>query len=715
MKHYLTIICNRYLPGFSAKRIKKIMAIILSMLIFTASFCQSGALKGRVTDKETNEKIPFANILLLLDSTLCGGTQTDFDGNFTIKPIEPGLYELKATYVGYKTTVVKGIKINADQITFYDIEIEYTAESLPEIVVTDYKIPLINRDMTCSGGCVTSKEINKMPGRSSGSIATCIGGLYSSDGENGNVRGARINSTVMYIDGIRVVGTSEIPHSSVEPTSKATSDKSIKTEVLPVINNEKFMPGQLTAGEINDFSKWEMWKDISGDELKQYQNLWDIKPKNRYCVQVMTQNGFPVVGCVVKLLDGKDDVIWTSKTDNTGKAEVWAGLFESKSNNEKKYSIKIKYGNISKRIKRPKLFHKGINSATLNAFCNTPDNVDILFAVDATGSMGDEIRYLKAELKDVIEKFSVSNPDLKLRMGSVFYRDEGDEYITKKSDFSADIQQTIDFIAKQNAGGGGDTPEAVDKALEVSINSLSWSENARARLVFLILDAPPHSGDENITRLQQTIDIAAETGIKIIPITGSGINKSAEYLMRAIALATNGTYIFLTDDSGIGGKHTKPSIDDYEVELLNDLITRLLLQFTYVEDCNKLPVPEENQDLINTDIVDQFDEMQPKEQVKESDTSKDADDAVPGVPEKTVEKIWIKSYPNPTSGIVNIEHSKKVKEIFVVDISGKILQRYNNYEKDLIKVDLSEFPNGMYFLKYANVDHWEYAKIILTH
>ena len=329
--------------------------------------------------------------------------------------------------------------------------------------------------------------------------------------------------------------------------------------------------------------------------------------------------------------------------------------------------------------------------------------------------MGDEIRYLKAELKDVIEKFSVSNPDLKLRMGSVFYRDEGDEYITKKSDFSADIQQTIDFIAKQNAGGGGDTPEAVDKALEVSINSLSCSENARARLVFLILDAPPHSGDENITRLQQTIDIAAETGIKIIPITGSGINKSAEYLMRAIALATNGTYIFLTDDSGIGGKHTKPSIDDYEVELLNDLITRLLLQFTYVEDCNKLPVPEENQDLINTDIVDQFDEMQPKEQVKESDTSKDADDAVPGVPEKTVEKIWIKSYPNPTSGIVNIEHSKKVKEIFVVDISGKILQRYNYYEKDLIKVDLSEFPNGMYFLKYANVDHWEYAKIILTH
>ena len=191
-------------------------------LIFTVNllvFSQSGALKGKVEDQETKEPIPFANIVVELGGTLIGGGTSDFDGNYIIKPIPPGTYDLRATYVGYNTVLIKGLIINSDQIRFYDIKMESTSQQLPEIVVSSFKVPLINKDETVSGGSVTAEDIKKMPNRDANSIATTVGGVFSSDGERGNVRGARSDQTVMYIDGIRVLGSSALPQSAIEQVS----------------------------------------------------------------------------------------------------------------------------------------------------------------------------------------------------------------------------------------------------------------------------------------------------------------------------------------------------------------------------------------------------------------------------------------------------------------------------------------------------------------
>lgn len=709
MKHYYEIIRSRFLHEFSAQRVKIFMLFAFSIILASGSFPPSmGTLKGRVIDKETKEPLAFANVVVELNGSTQGGAQSDFDGNYIIKPIPPGTYDIRGTYVGYKTVLIKGITINPDVIRFFDIEMESTAEMLSEIVVCSYSIPLISGDKAVSGS-----SVSKMPGRSSSSVSSTIGGVFSTDGERGCVRSSRSSQTVMYIDGIRVLGsesTSDSKSKTPKPDKETSSEESISGLIV-----EKFESGLLTAGEINDFSKWELWKDISANELKGYQNIWSIYPENRYCVQVINKKGFPVVGCLVKLIDDLDTVIWESVTDNTGKAEIWSELFDSISVNEKEYKIHISYGEISEIIKKPKVFKKGVNSITLKTDCKPQQNMDILFTVDATGSMGDEINYLKAELNDIIGKFSDSHPDLNIRLGSVFYRDTRDEYLTRISDFSSNIQQTIDFISLQTAGGGGDTPEAVDDALEISVNELNWNEDAMAKLMFLILDAPPHSSQNNISKLNKAIELAAKKGIKIIPVTASGIDKSTEYLMRSIALATNGTYVFLTDDSGIGGKHIKPSIDDYEVELLNDLILRLLAQYSHIIDCQEEIVVEDSTDMAKVEIPEPELELEPEILEEEVNDSLEDDVDIQQPTKNEKRKLWIKPYPNPTTGLVNIKHSKKIREIFVADMSGKILQRIENSETNLTKVDLSEYPNGMYFLKYANVDHWEYSKIILRH
>ncbi len=193
------------------------IGIILSANLFV--FAQSGALKGKIIDKDTREPIPFANVVLEVGGTLEGGATSDFDGNYTIKPVQPGTYDLKATYVGYKTVIVQGMVINSDQIRFFDVEMESSAQQIEEFVVTSYKVPLIDKDKTVSGGSVTAEDIKKMPNRNANAIATSIGGVFSQDGERGNVRGARSDQTIMFIDGIRVIGSTNLPESAIEQVS----------------------------------------------------------------------------------------------------------------------------------------------------------------------------------------------------------------------------------------------------------------------------------------------------------------------------------------------------------------------------------------------------------------------------------------------------------------------------------------------------------------
>ncbi|MFW6019112.1 MAG: TonB-dependent receptor domain-containing protein [Bacteroidales bacterium] len=188
----------------------------------TLAYGQSGALKGKVTDKETGEPVPFANIIVESGGSQKGGTTTDYDGKYTIKPLEPGEYDVKATYVGFKPLQINGVEINSDKVRFLDIEMQPTSQELEEFTVVDYKVPLINKDQTSSGETVTSDDIDKLPGRSATSVVATVGGVFSEDGEMGSIRGAREGGTVTYVDGMKVRGSSSVPKSALEQVSVIT-------------------------------------------------------------------------------------------------------------------------------------------------------------------------------------------------------------------------------------------------------------------------------------------------------------------------------------------------------------------------------------------------------------------------------------------------------------------------------------------------------------
>lgn len=496
------------------------------------------------------------------------------------------------------------------------------------------------------------------------------------------------------LEEVVVVGYGTVKRSSMTGAVSSVRGSSYKSSKPKPAKIDKSKVGLLTAGELSDFSKWMMWDSIANKVLSTHKTQWKIQPLDRYVAQLTNPAGMPIVNATVILADKNNNAIWQSKTDNTGRAELWANIYPSEQS-ENASTIYFEYeGKDTTIVAIP--FAEGINTVSLPVVCNETQKVDIMMIVDATGSMGDEIKYLQNELHDIILKIKEKQSDLDIRVGSVFYRDRGDNYLTRKKSLTNEISETINFIQAQSAGGGGDYPEAVDEALYQAIEMEEWSDNALARVAFIVLDAPAHNDEASIKKIQEQVKLAAEKGIRIVPLVCSGIDKSGEYLMRSMALATNGTYVFLTDDSGIGNAHIKPSTDKYDVESLNNLMIRLIMQYTKMPDCDNNSWEKEYQ--------------------KEEPSDKFVPNPYDQNPEKKADKIKnkdvLKVYPNPCSSILKIDIMQEVKDVYVVDISGKTLMRFNPSKNQLLEVNMSPYSVGVYFVKTYYKGRWFTEKVI---
>ena len=272
-----------------------------------------------------------------------------------------------------------------------------------------------------------------------------------------------------------------------------------------------------------------------------------------------------------------DSLLWSTRSDNLGRAELWLGLNDQEPAAPalEQCALYVNELPVAAALQKDTL-----NEVPLPFLVPSSNRVELAFVVDATGSMGDEMYFLKNDLTDVVSRVMTANASLQIFTAAVFYRDEGDTYVVKHQEFTDDLDKTVKYIRAQSADGGGDYPEAVHTALKTTWTELQWSGAARTRIAFLLLDAPPHYDDQIIADIHHSVREFASRGIKVIPIAASGIDKPTEFLLRYLAMATNGTYVFLTDDSGVGLPHLTPSVGEYQVEHLNDLLVRLIGKYS---------------------------------------------------------------------------------------------------------------------------------------
>ncbi len=306
----------------------------------------------------------------------------------------------------------------------------------------------------------------------------------------------------------------------------------------------------------------------------------------RYLVEVRDEHGRPVPDAELALswAGAQEGLVW-ARSDAGGTAwlhprallapQTWAGLG----------GLEVLARNAAGDVTRVSLQRGQKSSVAMRLpattrFSSEGTPLDLVFMVDATGSMADEIEKLRSSMKTIADRIAALPGGINVCFGLVAFRDHGEEYLTRTYDLSNDLAAFQGVLSTLRAQAGGDTPEAVNEALARTVHNISWRGAGTSRLVVMVGDAPPHM-DYGAPYYDQTSAAALARGIKIHTVGTSGLNKQGEAVFRSIAQSTGGRFVFLTykdaRQPGRGpGSETTHDVRNYSVSTLDDLIVRLV-------------------------------------------------------------------------------------------------------------------------------------------
>ena len=352
----------------------------------------------------------------------------------------------------------------------------------------------------------------------------------------------------------------------------------------------------LTAGSLNDVKDDDEFRNYvaevrrSGSSvLSPSMSEWDGR---RIEIMVRNSDGKPVSDAIVRVFrtansqediqlkyqpnvkaTGSNAVVALLRTGSDGRTHFLPALDGDRHDDSWDVEILNPGGELCVRqedIKEPAAwwdFAIGHEPSTM------PQQLDLALAIDTTGSMGDELEYLKLEISNIAARVERLFPGIDQRFALILYRDSGDRYVTRSFDFTDSLTNFQQELNDQHASGGGDYPEAMHAALEQA-GELSWRSRNTARVMFLVSDAPPHN--RHMARTFDAVQRLRKHEITIFPVAGSGTRDEAEFALRTVAFLTMGQYLFLTDHSGVGLPHAAPHASEYNVEWLNAVMLRMI-------------------------------------------------------------------------------------------------------------------------------------------
>lgn len=348
------------------------------------------------------------------------------------------------------------------------------------------------------------------------------------------------------------------------PMTSITTTGSVRQQQAPV-----------TAGVVDDNADFTAFQQFL-QRHEEADNLGrDVSVRQR--LQVVDAQGRPVPDAEVAVTARNGARMW-ARTDAGGQVWVHPNAFDDR--DSASYQVQVRRA--GKTV--TSVLQRGQKNALQVVVADAPlparAKLDLVFMVDATGSMADEIDKLRDSLQGIVRDIAQlpSNPDICL--GLVTYRDRGDEYFVRGWDLSnnvAGFQKVLDGV---RANGGGDYPEAMNEAFDHAVQAMNWRGASTTRLLVSLADAPPHM-DYPQPRYEQTMLAALGKGIKVLSVAASGQDTTGEIAQRQIAQYTGGRFIFLTykdasNPSSGPGSETVHEVENYSVDTLDKLVVKLV-------------------------------------------------------------------------------------------------------------------------------------------
>jgi Mg-chelatase subunit ChlD len=183
---------------------------------------------------------------------------------------------------------------------------------------------------------------------------------------------------------------------------------------------------------------------------------------------------------------------------------------------------------------------------------NERKTLEMVFALDTTGSMGGLIEGAKQRIWGIVNEVMQSESRPNVRIGLVAYRDRGDQYVTEIFPMTDNLDAVYTRLMDYRADGGGDMPENVRRALADAVHKAGWSQQSDriAQVVFLVGDAPPHTDYRDEPDTKATAVAAKRKGMIVNAVQCGDIAGTKE-AWQEIAQNGGGRYFAIPQDSGV--------------------------------------------------------------------------------------------------------------------------------------------------------------------
>ena len=201
--------------------------------------------------------------------------------------------------------------------------------------------------------------------------------------------------------------------------------------------------------------------------------------------------------------------------------------------------------------------------------------IEVCFVLDTTGSMGGLIQGAKDKIWSIANELAMSNPTPELQFGLIGYRDRGDEYITKVTDLTEDLDTLHTKLMAFTANGGGDGPESVNQSLHEAVTKITWSrDDTVLKIIFLVGDAPPHM-DYDEVQYPEICKLAMDKDLVINTIQCGNMGSTTP-IWRDIAARAEGQFTAILQN---GGTVAIATPQDKKIAELNIKLNRTVVSY----------------------------------------------------------------------------------------------------------------------------------------
>lgn len=279
---------------------RKILLIVFN-LIAASTFLLAGTtgkLTGLITDKNTNEPLPFVNVIILGTNL---GAATDIDGNYTILNIPPGTYSIKAQYIGYQPVIAENVSISVDQTTSQDFVLSESAVEL-EAVVVEGKKDILKKDVTSSQSSISAEQINELPVQEFNDILQLQAGVSKDAGGGFHIRGGRSTEIAYWVNGISITDPYDnsrgidIDNSSIQELQviSGTFNAEYGNAMSGIVNTVTKEGGREYHGNLNVYSS-----DYVSDFTSYFTNINNYNPVTNYNYQANISGPVPFTNHII--------------------------------------------------------------------------------------------------------------------------------------------------------------------------------------------------------------------------------------------------------------------------------------------------------------------------------------------------------------------------------------------------------------------------------